>query len=140
MGFYIPRLYMYETKFCSMRQLSIIMLMPSTVWVFSIYRNVRFGVDLLSCEMSFCETDVLKTVVEHILKISGILATKKHMISKRNDETAAFLNYKVISEITFIQDRRSALILLNEKRHEKTNVLVSDLVRHKPGCPATEDA
>ena len=27
----------------------------------------------------------------------------------------------------------------NEPRHEKTNVLVSDLVRHKPGCKATED-
>ena len=26
-----------------------------------------------------------------------------------------------------------------EPRHEKTNVLVSDLVRHKPGCTATED-
>ena len=24
-------------------------------------------------------------------------------------------------------------------RHEKTNVLVSDRVRHKPGCTATED-
>ena len=27
----------------------------------------------------------------------------------------------------------------DEPRHEKTNVLVSDLVRHKPGCTATED-
>ena len=27
----------------------------------------------------------------------------------------------------------------NKLRHEKTNVLVSDLVRHKPGCTATED-
>ena len=27
----------------------------------------------------------------------------------------------------------------NELRHEKTNVLVSDLVQHKPGCTATED-
>ena len=27
----------------------------------------------------------------------------------------------------------------NEPRHEKFNVLVSDLVRHKPGCTATED-
>ena len=27
----------------------------------------------------------------------------------------------------------------NEPRHEKTNVLVSDLVRHKPGCTAIED-
>ena len=26
-----------------------------------------------------------------------------------------------------------------EPRHEKTNVLVCDLVRHKPGCTATED-
>ena len=26
-----------------------------------------------------------------------------------------------------------------EPRHEKTNVLVSYLVRHKPGCTATED-
>ena len=26
-----------------------------------------------------------------------------------------------------------------EQRHEQTNVLVSDLVRHKLGCTATED-
>ena len=26
-----------------------------------------------------------------------------------------------------------------EPRHEKTNILVSDLVRHKPGCTAKED-
>ena len=26
-----------------------------------------------------------------------------------------------------------------EPRREKTNILVSDLVRHKPGCTATED-
>ena len=26
-----------------------------------------------------------------------------------------------------------------EPRHEKTNILVSDLLRHKPGCTATED-
>ena len=26
-----------------------------------------------------------------------------------------------------------------EPRHEKTNILVSNLVRHKPGCKATED-
>ena len=26
-----------------------------------------------------------------------------------------------------------------ELRHEKTNILVSDPVRHKPGCTATED-
>ena len=27
----------------------------------------------------------------------------------------------------------------SEPRHEKTNILVSDLVRHKPGCTAVED-
>ena len=29
--------------------------------------------------------------------------------------------------------------MLNEPRHEKTNILVSELVQHKPGCTATED-
>ena len=28
---------------------------------------------------------------------------------------------------------------ITEPRREKTNVLVSDQVRHKPGCTATED-
>ena len=31
------------------------------------------------------------------------------------------------------------LLLRNKPRHEKTNILVSDLVRHKPGCTATEN-
>ena len=26
-----------------------------------------------------------------------------------------------------------------EQRHEKTNILVSDVVRHKPDCTATKD-
>ena len=30
-------------------------------------------------------------------------------------------------------------VKINEPRHEKTSVLVSELVRHKPGCTATED-
>ena len=30
-------------------------------------------------------------------------------------------------------------VYVYELRHEKTNILVSDLVRHKPGCTATED-
>ena len=29
--------------------------------------------------------------------------------------------------------------LLFEPHHEKTNILVSDLVQHKPGCTATKD-
>ena len=31
------------------------------------------------------------------------------------------------------------LLRLDDPCHEKTNVLVSDQVRHKPGCKATED-
>ena len=30
-------------------------------------------------------------------------------------------------------------VRINEPRHEKPNILVSDLVRHKPGCTLTED-
>ena len=39
------------------------------------------------------------------------------------------------------QERQAIVELYKqyELRHEKTNVLVSDLVRHKPGCTATED-
>ena len=33
----------------------------------------------------------------------------------------------------------SIIPLLFEPRHKKTNILVSDLVRHKPGCTVTED-
>ena len=36
-----------------------------------------------------------------------------------------------------IFSKRSEKII--ESRQEKTNVLVSDQVRHKPGCTATED-
>ena len=31
------------------------------------------------------------------------------------------------------------IMLINEPRHEKTNILVSDLLRHKPSYIATED-
>ena len=34
---------------------------------------------------------------------------------------------------------RTDKVLIFEPRHEKTNILVSDLTRHKPGCIATED-
>ena len=37
----------------------------------------------------------------------------------------------------FVQSNK---IKAYEPRHEKTNVMVSDLVRLKPGCTATEDA
>ena len=40
--------------------------------------------------------------------------------------------YKVFSCLPY-------MLMIHEPRHEKTNVLVSDLVRHKPGGTATED-
>ena len=39
----------------------------------------------------------------------------------------SFLFLDIYAQITF------------EPHHEKTNILVSDLVRHKPGCTAIED-
>ena len=36
-------------------------------------------------------------------------------------------------------DKVKSIFTVIEPRHEKTNILVSDLVRHKPGCIATED-
>ena len=42
-------------------------------------------------------------------------------------------------EVLIKNEGARMLTRLFEPRHEKTNVLVSDLVRHKPGCTATED-
>ena len=43
----------------------------------------------------------------------------------------------------FLNEREKEFVdiepLRYEPHHEKTNILVSDLVRHKPGCAATED-
>ena len=41
------------------------------------------------------------------------------------------------SDVEPEQERSVSQVL--EPCHEKTSVLVSDLVRHKPGCTATED-
>ena len=37
------------------------------------------------------------------------------------------------------EEKRKRGQIANKPRHEKTNVLVSDLVRHRPGCTATKD-
>ena len=46
-----------------------------------------------------------------------------------------------INSVLDISNKSPNLVrgLTYEPRHEKTNILVSDLVRHKPGCTATED-
>ena len=47
----------------------------------------------------------------------------------------SIINYSEI-HVSYIATEMETI---NEPRHEKTNVLVSDQVRHKPGCTATED-
>ena len=42
-------------------------------------------------------------------------------------------------EITTVHGKDRGSQSANEQRHVKTNVLVSDLVRHKPGCTATKN-
>ena len=56
------------------------------------------------------------------------------------------LMYLLLSHLLMAQDKfcNSLVYIVNvknvtEPRHEKTNVVVSDLVLHKPGCIATED-
>ena len=36
-------------------------------------------------------------------------------------------------------EKKQFIFIIIEPSHEKTNILVSDLVQHKPGCTATED-
>ena len=43
------------------------------------------------------------------------------------------VNFKQLAQISTVVSP------IFEHHHEKTNALVSDLVRHKPGCTATED-
>ena len=46
---------------------------------------------------------------------------------------------KIIKQLHSALYQTSHTMRKYEPRHEKTKVLVSDLVRHKPGCTATED-
>ena len=49
-------------------------------------------------------------------------------------------DYESLSLNLFTEEfKEEVLSELNVSRYEKTNILVSDLVWHKPGCTATED-
>ena len=55
-----------------------------------------------------------------------------------------FCMYRIVQRVyladeTHMMGGSSHLSILFEPRHEKTNIMVSNLVRHKPGCTATED-
>ena len=56
-----------------------------------------------------------------------LLCSLIRLLEKISMERPLLLNYRAITANIY------------EPRHEKTNILVSNLVRHKPGCTATED-
>ena len=49
------------------------------------------------------------------------------------------MNLDMSKPVLAVGTTKGQIILKIEPRLEKTNILVSDLVRHKPGCTATED-
>ena len=61
---------------------------------------------------------------------------------KRHPVQTTTTKYQVLISKTISYVQIQVIIPLNttfESHHEKTNILVSDLVRHKPGCTAAED-
>ena len=49
------------------------------------------------------------------------------------------VNAKMKFAVLFVVDVRfGAVLSIIEPRHKKINVLVTDMVQHKPGCTATE--
>ena len=52
-------------------------------------------------------------------------------------ETSVYFLARLVAAI--LVDLCTAFVITCEPRHEKTNVLVFDQVRHKPGCTVTED-
>ena len=51
----------------------------------------------------------------------------------------AILSVSFLLLFAAIQSLQNLQSRINEPCHEKTNILVSDLVRHKPGCTTTQD-
>ena len=84
---------------------------------------------------SFVET-LKKTGESHFVKehVCAICSYENDFLSDEILSLFYFYSKILLGPIRFQQDQ-----IINEPRHEKTNVLVSDQVRHKPGCTATED-
>ena len=71
---------------------------------------------------------VITVIGKPPIQVKGL--KKKHqnvVLSPFNTNIVQLPNYRFFNKIY-------------EPRREKTNVLVSDLVRHKPGCTAREDS
>ena len=94
-----------------------------------------FG-DLLAFIGPWC----IEVIVEYAYRQ---IELKKYGIGNTTGAGSSAVTYSPIptgngSDVTLPMEPEEA-VSINEPRREKTNVLVSDLVRHKPGCTATED-
>ena len=72
---------------------------------------------------------------EDLTQITFELSSNTHLISSAVVRVKLGLKPKVICCIIAL----IIFIYSNEPRHEKTNILVSDQVRHKPRCTVIED-
>ena len=67
-------------------------------------------------------------------KLLEIRSMTESVVGKEEEER----HQKLVTENEQLK-RQIEEVKLFEPRHEKTNILVSDLVGHKPGCAVTED-
>ena len=63
----------------------------------------------------------------------------KHKVKHHRNSDTKTSNRDHIRTTALELSVKTSFMFEFEQRYEKTNVLVSDLVRHKPGCTATED-
>ena len=75
----------------------------------------------------------LETYLRRVVSLSKILYSPKVPVIHRKRWLRPDMTGKLLTG-TLSQHKQT-----DEPCHENTNVLVSDLVRHKPGCTATED-
>ena len=80
-------------------------------------------------------SDLVRNLKDRLFCDTTRFVLGKHSISKNVEKERTLLN----SFLTLIKKEVTNFAILFEARHEKTSVLVSDLVGHKPGCIATED-
>ena len=63
----------------------------------------------------------------------------KHKVKHHRNSDTKTSNRDHIRTTALELSVKTSFMFEFEQRYEKTNILVSDLVRHKPGCTATED-
>ena len=79
-------------------------------------------------------------ISEFLLEVNWYNSKRIYAIFRTLWVTIQFVFLKAhVKKKTWLNHNVIKVFLLLEPCHEKTNVLVSNLVRHKPGCTATED-